>query len=211
MTAEIGSTTAESCPKKAAPPPHAQRAQRQGNGRPFRKILDTHSDGQGDGCRDGRPFDAGSHRAESYPDGQAFGNVVQGDGQDEQRSAVQRGGCSVRRTVRHVGVQVRGEPVERIEEQGAPQESHCRGKPCVGAEQARHFHCRGEQRKESGGQHHSAGKSEHDVHRAAFDFAEEKHQSGSQSGHAPGKERSEERLYRRGKLGEKFGERLVHK
>lgn len=109
-------------------------------------------------------------RAESHPHGQPFGNIVQGNGQHQQRAARQTGGPAVRKALQ--GMQMRQQDIQKTQRNRAAQktEGHRHKTPCAPSGPGQ-FQRGIKQGPERGRQHHSGGEPQHDIQRTPGKFA----------------------------------------
>ena len=151
--------------------------------------MDADADREGDSaCRRG-PVQPKGRAAKEDAHRQSFGNVVQGDGQHEQSGAMPirlRSFCLV---FVEVDVEVWGEFVQRIDEQGPEAKPDGRWPHLGEALTPRHVNRRSKQRPKTRRHHHPACEAQHAVKQAAIHGLEREHQGGTRGRHRPRKQR----------------------
>ena len=142
---------------KRPEPAHALAAQRQGDDRALREVLnrDAQRQRQRAGHRgDAARAQASQHHAHSH----ALGDVVQRHGEHHHGRLAQTAAGTLRLVAVHV--QVRHEPVQRQQERHAQQEAARRRRKRQPAQLRAVLHRRDEQRPHGGRHHHAGGKAQ---------------------------------------------------
>jgi len=147
--------------KEAFPLPHAFSSQRHGYCCPFREILESNPDCEGNGAAECRGWKTGNHRPEGDTDRKTFGDVVQGDCQNQQGAPLPGGLYPLALIDSQTRVQVRQQAVGQSHENAATHETDHRSQPGCLSHLLSHLDTRREQRPEACGNHDAGSKTEH--------------------------------------------------
>ena len=147
--------------------------------------MKTDSDGEGHGGSEGSAVDTGRVGSERDTHRQPLGNVVQRDGEHQERRRLPVGFDALDFRRAKVDVQVRNQFVKPKQEERPREEAEDRRNPRDIPLCLRHFDGRSEEAPVAGGDHDSAGESKHSVEDFARKFLKEKDEGGARGGHEP--------------------------